>query len=371
MTTRHHTTTEHPSSQPLRLAVGFALTASLALGGCAHTESGATVQPVMASSASASAVEPTSATPTPKPTPTGPSKVVDQGPLVLTPVTKVNNDRPNKKLVKPTCALPGITIGPTAMSPAGKPTNTAWPADRQLKPGTNHAPIAQGYAYPAKQVFAWMNHKAPQPKKKIAFLTFDDGPNGVTTPQVLRILREGKVPATFFVVARQIGEHNAQLVQQQVAEGHSIAIHSYGHHYRYLYPGGVGSPTNVSCDLDWALAAVRSAVGPDFQTGAFRYPGGHQSWKRMGPSDAMLAKRGMSYIDWNSMNGDADASVPHGSTRDMITNVQRTARAHGADKDKVLVVLMHDFHPNPLTVDSLPTIIKNLRKQGYSFGVIS
>ncbi|MEL4358865.1 MULTISPECIES: polysaccharide deacetylase family protein [unclassified Luteococcus] len=367
------------SRSRLRTAL-LPLTASLVFAGCAaaggstppgSSPADSTPAGSAASGASASPQTDRSASPSPAATPTGPSAVLDQGPLVLTPVTMVQNDRPNKNLVKPKCAQPGITIGPTAMSPAGTPKNTAWPADRLVKPGTNHAAIAQGYAYPAKQVFAWMNHKAPQPKKKIAFLTFDDGPNGVTTPQIMRILRDEKVPATFFVVARQIGEFNATLVQQQIAEGHSIAIHSYGHHYRYLYPGGAGSPENVSCDIDWAVAAVQSAVGKQFATTAYRYPGGHQSWKRMGPTDAMLAKRGMSYIDWNSMDGDADSSVPHSTTQDMIANVQRTARGYGADKDNVLVVLMHDYHPNPLTTNALPAIIKDLRKRGYSFGVIS
>ena len=64
-------------------------------------------------------------------------------------------------------------------------------------------------------------------KKKVA-LTFDDGPDDDATPKILDILRDKKVPATFFVVGDQIKLFPKQL-QRIAAEGHQIGNHSWNH----------------------------------------------------------------------------------------------------------------------------------------------
>ena len=59
-------------------------------------------------------------------------------------------------------------------------------------------------------------------------LTFDDGPDPEWTPRILRVLREHKVRATFFVVGSQVARH-PDLVRQMVAEGHEVGVHSFTH----------------------------------------------------------------------------------------------------------------------------------------------
>lgn len=271
-------------------------------------------------------------------------------------------------MVTPTCQRPPSQQGRVPLGPSFSATPPNWGPDQQLQTGTNHSVQAAAWAHPAAQVAQWMRSKSTAVAHKIAFLTFDDGPTGITTPEVLSILREKGVHATFFVIARQIGDVDAGLVRQAIADGNAVAIHSYSHNYHYLYPHRVATVTHVQCDLDWAEANLRAVLGAGYQTQAFRYPGGHMSWKGLGPSDAMLAQRGMTWIDWNAMSGDADATVPHGTADDLVNNVRRTARADGANA--VQVVLSHDFYPNKLSVKALPRIIDDLKSAGFSFGII-
>jgi cellulose synthase/poly-beta-1,6-N-acetylglucosamine synthase-like glycosyltransferase/peptidoglycan/xylan/chitin deacetylase (PgdA/CDA1 family) len=59
-------------------------------------------------------------------------------------------------------------------------------------------------------------------------LTFDDGPDPTWTPQILRVLREQRVKATFFVVGTQVARY-PELVRQMIAEGHELGVHSFTH----------------------------------------------------------------------------------------------------------------------------------------------
>jgi len=63
---------------------------------------------------------------------------------------------------------------------------------------------------------------------KVVALTFDDGPYPPYTGQILDILREDHVPATFFVLGQNAEKYPA-LVRRIVDEGHQIGNHSYNH----------------------------------------------------------------------------------------------------------------------------------------------
>ncbi|MBL9021298.1 MAG: polysaccharide deacetylase family protein [Myxococcales bacterium] len=63
-------------------------------------------------------------------------------------------------------------------------------------------------------------------------LTFDDGPHPKFTPRVLDLLADKKMPATFFVVGRNISRDTYPLIQRIVAEGHTLGSHSYSHDVR-------------------------------------------------------------------------------------------------------------------------------------------
>ncbi|MDZ4907433.1 polysaccharide deacetylase family protein, partial [Clostridium perfringens] len=61
--------------------------------------------------------------------------------------------------------------------------------------------------------------------EKIVYLTFDDGPGGRPTIEILDILKRENVPATFFVIGDQI-EGQEKTILRMKNEGHSIGLHS-------------------------------------------------------------------------------------------------------------------------------------------------
>jgi peptidoglycan/xylan/chitin deacetylase (PgdA/CDA1 family) len=73
--------------------------------------------------------------------------------------------------------------------------------------------------------------------EKIVALTFDDGPNPPYTNSLLDILKQHSVPATFFLVGKNL-ERYPDVGQRIVAEGHAIGNHSYHHAFRHylLHP---------------------------------------------------------------------------------------------------------------------------------------
>ncbi|WP_429451991.1 polysaccharide deacetylase family protein [Paraburkholderia sp. WC7.3g] len=60
------------------------------------------------------------------------------------------------------------------------------------------------------------------------YLTFDDGPSPLCTPDVLDGLAEHRVPATFCVICAYV-EDQLKLIQRVIDEGHEIANHTMIH----------------------------------------------------------------------------------------------------------------------------------------------
>ncbi len=65
-------------------------------------------------------------------------------------------------------------------------------------------------------------------KEKILALTFDDGPHPVFTLELLKLLAEFNVKATFFVSGKNVEQHK-DIVKQIVANGHELGNHAYSH----------------------------------------------------------------------------------------------------------------------------------------------
>ena len=64
--------------------------------------------------------------------------------------------------------------------------------------------------------------------KPVIYLTFDAGYENGCTPAILEALKKHHVPATFFVVGNYL-ETSPELVKQMIAEGHTVANHTYHH----------------------------------------------------------------------------------------------------------------------------------------------
>jgi peptidoglycan/xylan/chitin deacetylase (PgdA/CDA1 family) len=118
-------------------------------------------------------------------------------------------------------------------------------------------------------------------------LTFDDGPDPHWTPQILGLLRQHHVKATFCLVGTQVRRYPG-LVRQIVNEGHTLCNHTMNHdeHLRQK------SSQRIVSDLAQTSALIRKASGvtPRF----FRAPGGNWSTKLIG----IAASQHMQALHW-------------------------------------------------------------------------
>lgn len=192
--------------------------------------------------------------------------------------------------------------------------------------------------------------------KKIAYLTFDDGPSKNVTPQILDILDRYNIKATFFTIG-YLAEQNPELVKREYESGHAVGNHTYSHNYKYIYK----STDNFIADLDKSEKVLKNILGEDFKTNVIRFPGGSHGNKKK-PFVKAVEANGIPYVDWNALNGDAEG---HNIPKDKL--VQRfKSTAKGKDK---LIILMHDAGAKKTTVAALPEILDYLISQGYEFRI--
>lgn len=190
--------------------------------------------------------------------------------------------------------------------------------------------------------------------KKQVYLTFDDGPSSVATGQVLDILKDYNIKATFFVVGKNV-EVYPELLKRIYNEGHSIGIHTYSHDYNKIYY----SADNLQEDIEKCLETLRAVLGEDFNTNLYRFPGGSHRKNR----DIFINRveeMGLIYYDWNVLNGDAEGKNPSESY--LINRFNETASGYN-----VIISLMHDTDNKTNSVNSLPEIIEELNNNGYEF----
>lgn len=197
---------------------------------------------------------------------------------------------------------------------------------------------------------------------KIVCLTFDDGPSS-NTENILTILKQYDVPATFFVTAQDTAVKYLPLTADIVADGHQLALHTASHQYSKIYS---------SSDAFWMdIKQLRQALTPYVNVENIhwlRFPGGSTNTisHRYGGSGIMkqliseCETKGYEWIDWNVCAEDATASHPNAAQ--ILRNIQRDA----ASRD-ICVVLMHDTKATAETVKALPQIITWFQEQGYHF----
>ncbi len=239
-----------------------------------------------------------------------------------------------------------------------------------LKPEKNHNWAADAYTYDTKKVREELEGISHYPDEKIAFLTFDDGPNHKITPKVLDTLKEEKVPGTFFVIGSYIDENNKPVLERIVKEGHGIGTHSFTHDYTLLYPNKKADPKQILKENEDSVNALKKVLGSDFDTKVNRYPGGHFWWEGVDQSDILLYEDGVEWIDWNSQVGDSlrrgdRPTSPEGQVEYLKKTLMKS------ENTNIAVILLHDSADKQLTADSLSSVIKYLKDQGYRFGILN
>ena len=206
--------------------------------------------------------------------------------------------------------------------------------------------------------------------KKIAFLTFDDGPSTTVTPKVLDVLKSNNVKATFFTVGRYIESKNSsrELIKRIFREGHAIGNHSYSHDMRKLYPHNKLNVSTYMGELEKTNNILKGILGQDFNARAIRMPGGYNS--RVYYNDpnlielnAKLKEKYLYSIDWNASVFDAESKKR--TAPELVE-----AFKHDVGTQEKIVVLMHDTYGKENTAKALPEIIDYLKTNGYEFGII-
>lgn len=180
------------------------------------------------------------------------------------------------------------------------------------------------------------------PDKKFVALTFDDGPTVGITDQVLDILQENEVVASFFVIGQQITDETGYLVKRAHDMGCSVENHSRTHRSMPKL-----SREEIVSEIQYTSDRIEEITGekPEF----FRPPFIDYDRKMYDLIDLGFIC-GYGCEDW----------VPSVTAQERIDRVLQVANSG-------FIVLLHDMKDNYNTVEAIKTIIPELKKQGYEF----
>lgn len=191
------------------------------------------------------------------------------------------------------------------------------------------------------------------------YLTFDDGPSPDVTPEILDILKENGVKATFFII--DYPESSIPLLKRMIEEGHTIGIHGYSHDYAAIYQSDEAFMENIKSLHDKLLADT------GYDAYVVRFPGGSSNTVSKKYSNGIMTRltqeldaEGIMYLDWNVSSGDAEGN-------DIPSEQLAESVACGLISGGTNVVLLHDTSAKQTTADALQEIIDNGRALGYEF----
>ncbi|WP_062645805.1 polysaccharide deacetylase family protein [Streptomyces maremycinicus] len=179
-------------------------------------------------------------------------------------------------------------------------------------------------------------------------ITIDDGPDPDWTPQVLEVLRENDVKATFCMVGTQAKAH-PDLVKAVVADGHRLCDHTVSHDTTMdKKPDSYQSQQIL--DAERMITEASGGVRPVY----YRAPGGAFTPY----SRDLAASRGMRPLGWNVDTKDFEQP----GAAAIVSTVQ-------SEVSNGPTILFHDAGGDrSQTVAALREVLPWLRQQGYSFG---
>lgn len=188
--------------------------------------------------------------------------------------------------------------------------------------------------------------KPLDPDGKYVALTFDDGPHKTNTERVLNSLKEFDVKATFFMLGNQV-DYYPSLVQRVAEEGHEIGNHSNTH------PDLSKVDANrVQKEFETTNQRIYDVIGR-YPT-VFRPPYGSYNNNIITQATNLnlpIIMWSVDSLDWKTKNA---TSINH----EILSTTTNGS-----------IILMHDIHD--ATADALPSVLKNLKEQGYSFVTVS
>ena len=181
------------------------------------------------------------------------------------------------------------------------------------------------------------------------YLTFDDGPS-IYTEEILDILDEYGVKATFFVTGEEAESH-PERYQKIVERGQTLGMHSYSHKYSEIYE----SEENFSKDLKKLQNFLYDTTG--VKPWLYRFPGGSSNTVSAIPMKYFcnyLDSEKITYFDWNISS--KDASNPMLPEKEIVSNCVDDLKKYNN-----AVILMHDSSEKKTTVEALPKVIQKIK----------
>ena len=194
--------------------------------------------------------------------------------------------------------------------------------------------------------------------RKVAYLTFDDGPSE-NTFKVLDILEEKNIKATFFIVGSAIKKKNEDSLVRMQHEGHTIGIHTYSHLCNQIYC----SIERYLEDFNTVYQQILDITGE--RVHIYRFPWGSKNIYSKNIRSALMdemQRRGFTCYDWNV---DTKDSVGRPTPQSILRNLRKDIK----NKNQP-IVLMHDSTINDMSVRVLPDVIKLLEEMGYEFDTL-
>jgi peptidoglycan/xylan/chitin deacetylase (PgdA/CDA1 family)/GT2 family glycosyltransferase len=186
-------------------------------------------------------------------------------------------------------------------------------------------------------------------------LTFDDGPNEPYTSQVLGILEQYKIKATFFIIGQNALRY-PEVCRRIVTAGNVVGNHSYHHRKSLCLRRGKA----IALEIELAHQAIYDCTG--FEPKLFRPPHGFRTPWLM----RTVRHLGYTVVTWDNMTGDWKANK---SGEEIVRAIVQRVKPGS-------VIVLHDGRDSRPSYDrsqmlqALPLVIEPLKKRGFDFVTI-
>ncbi len=183
-----------------------------------------------------------------------------------------------------------------------------------------------------------------QNENKVVALTFDDGPDPVNTPKIIKVLRDNNIQGTFFCIGKQI-EACKSIIKEAYADGNVIANHSWSHKDFTTI-----NAAEINNEVTLTENEINKVIGK--RTALIRPPYGDTN-------DAVqnsLIELNYKNILWSTDTLDWEQREVANIVKNVVENVRPGE-----------IILMHSNEDKKVTTEALPQIISRLKEMGYSF----
>jgi peptidoglycan/xylan/chitin deacetylase (PgdA/CDA1 family) len=198
------------------------------------------------------------------------------------------------------------------------------------------------------RLFERIQWRASTDELKIA-LTFDDGPHKDSTPRIMEVLHQHKVPATFFLVGKHLEKH-PEIAREIVSAGHEIGNHTFSHSLLYVL-----SKNRIREEIERTDSLLRNIDGADPKF--FRPPAGFFTKQVLDIAEQ---------LGYRTVVGDVYPRDPHFPGKEKIVErvLQRTVAGS--------IIILHDGGnaqrvDRSQTLEAISEIIPGLKDKGFEF----